>query len=553
MTINGSLFSGNSAATYGGAIGSSASISINAKNTTFADNVAATSVGGAIGSNAGSGTVYVIDDCKFLRRSGQTGALYAVTGLTFTITDTLFEANIASSPGALGGGAIRGGGTLAGFAATYGNCTFSFNRSASNGGAVSHSTGPTNIVVTNCIFNNNSAATNTGALGTSSGSSTFTINNSSFLRNRAGSGGGAITSVSNSIVNCSNSVFDSNSCLDGPGGVWNFGAATVTLNACSFTNNFADRSAGAIHLNNTKTDFTANDCTFDGNIGGEGGAFRSVFWDSTITFNRSTFSNNQARMGGAMAIGADTTATTGGNVNLNNCTLSGNKSTSDFFGGGAISIFGALWQGALNIRNSTIVNNSAVLGGGVFDIVAGDTVTMTPPPDTVNIYSSIIANNKASKAGNDLYFGVPHNVTVTKSLIGTNTGTNANLLGSFNPVLVGTDIASVNPGLYHLANNGGLTKTHALRVGSLALDAGEDNVGLSSDQIGAPRKVGAEVDIGAFEGTLSCQSRRRHLPMCLQWGPITSRLSFTRMRPVSTSARSTLRISTSHHRFLDHR
>ena len=45
-------------------------------------------------------------------------------------------------------------------------------------------------------------------------------------------------------------------------------------------------------------------------------------------------------------------------------------------------------------------------------------------------------------------------------------------------------------------------RTHALRATSPALDAGNDSVGLSTDQRGAgfPRRLGAAPDIGAFEG-----------------------------------------------------
>ena len=56
-----------------------------------------------------------------------------------------------------------------------------------------------------------------------------------------------------------------------------------------------------------------------------------------------------------------------------------------------------------------------------------------------------------------------------------------------------------NPGLAPLANNGGLTQTHALLCGSPAIDAGDPNNIVATDQRGIARPQGSGVDIGAFE------------------------------------------------------
>jgi hypothetical protein len=56
--------------------------------------------------------------------------------------------------------------------------------------------------------------------------------------------------------------------------------------------------------------------------------------------------------------------------------------------------------------------------------------------------------------------------------------------------------------LLPLADNGGPTRTHALRAGSPAEDAGNNASGDPSDQRGTgfPRVIGPSADIGAFEG-----------------------------------------------------
>ena len=66
--------------------------------------------------------------------------------------------------------------------------------------------------------------------------------------------------------------------------------------------------------------------------------------------------------------------------------------------------------------------------------------------------------------------------------------------------IVGTAASPIDPQLEALANNGGSTSTHALRVSSPALNTGEPSFSaLSTDQRGLPRVVNGRLDIGAFE------------------------------------------------------
>ncbi len=63
------------------------------------------------------------------------------------------------------------------------------------------------------------------------------------------------------------------------------------------------------------------------------------------------------------------------------------------------------------------------------------------------------------------------------------------------------DLINVNPLLGPLQDNGGPTKTMALRLGSAAIDAGDNTDAPDFDQRGPgfPRIVGGIIDIGAFE------------------------------------------------------
>jgi hypothetical protein len=97
-------------------------------------------------------------------------------------------------------------------------------------------------------------------------------------------------------------------------------------------------------------------------------------------------------------------------------------------------------------------------------------------------------------------------------LIGINTGTPLAPapVGSpdANGNLVGTFASPLDARLGPLADNGGQTQTHALLLGSPAINAGNnslavapDNTPLTTDQRGAgfPRIVGGTVDMGSFE------------------------------------------------------
>ena len=60
-----------------------------------------------------------------------------------------------------------------------------------------------------------------------------------------------------------------------------------------------------------------------------------------------------------------------------------------------------------------------------------------------------------------------------------------------------SDIIGLDPKLGPLANNGGMTKTHALLKHSPAINAGDDSIAPPTDQRGVKRPQGPHVDIGA--------------------------------------------------------
>jgi hypothetical protein len=86
------------------------------------------------------------------------------------------------------------------------------------------------------------------------------------------------------------------------------------------------------------------------------------------------------------------------------------------------------------------------------------------------------------------------------NLIGDGTGMTG-LSDGVNGNLVGSAAAPMDPLLGPLQDNGGPTQTHALLIGSPAIDAGNNAYATDWDQRGEgfPRIVNGIIDIGAFE------------------------------------------------------
>ncbi len=179
-----------------------------------------------------------------------------------------------------------------------------------------------------------------------------------------------------------------------------------------------------------------------------------------------------------------------GSSQINQSTISTN--TADIGGG--------IYAQTTSIDHSTIVFNRAnVIGGGIF--IAS----------SLDIDHTIVAGSSFSSAG-DIVGLLGTTVIARYSLIGTNLGSglveapvgspdaDGNLIG-------GPVHGTINPRLGALTANGGSTMTHALLPGSPAIDAGDPTAvaGVDGvpvyDQRGVPRTrvYGGRIDIGAVE------------------------------------------------------
>ena len=244
-------------------------------------------------------------------------------------------------------------------------------------------------------------------------------------------------------------------------------SGALNIRNSRFERNSASNSGGAIFQSGSLASAAIQDTTFDGNQAtGAGGAIDS---STTLTIDRSTFSNNVAKnSAGNLGHGGAIDSWSGCTLALTNCTLSGNQSVY----GGAISNYGSFV-----IQSSTIAGNQAYEGGGIYGGGA-----------SAKFENSIIAENTASYFGADLvdsFVSLGHNIVSSTS---GNSGFGA-----------AGDQLNVDPLLAPLANNGGPTQTRALLVGSPAIDAANPLSAPAVDQRGVARPFGAGPDIGAFE------------------------------------------------------
>jgi CSLREA domain-containing protein len=285
----------------------------------------------------------------------------------------------------------------------------------------------------------------------------------------------------------------------------------LTLTNCVVTENTSGAGGGIV----SQRALTIMNSAVTNNVaqlisGGGGGIF--VNGGSVTVVNSTIAGNSTACCGGGLfvlssAAGAIIGSTISGNsaargggglysrvadqFSVVNSTISGNHSDED--GGGIYNYL------TTALFNATVANNMAnadasgsASGGGVYNLDGG----------VLTFVNSIIAYNLLGLDINSPTFALGDDCSGTIISQGFSILPNVNtswctVLGSF---------SAASPLLGPLQGNGGPTTTHALQVGSAAIDTGDpdgciDHLGatLATDQRGLPRPIGAACDIGAYE------------------------------------------------------
>ena len=312
------------------------------------------------------------------------------------------------------------------------------------------------------------------------------INNSNIDSNSAIFGAGiwaqaqASYSIGSSIININGSTIDGNVAAQLGGGVYNRAIAptvsdTITafvkVNNSSINNNSSNTSNGGGIFNESNTSSAWSNChsfievdssTFDNNSSGShGGAIfsRSFAYNtstsassvSDIDIKNSTFSNNTAVYKGGAIFGDapshQLAINSYGTVDVDNSTFFNNSAGDE---GGGICTYATTLSSPV-ITNSTLYDNSATFGSGIFSYSFASTTS-------INIGNSILFNC------------VPYNQSSNSF-----TSQGFNILSSFVPGAIGSDYSNVTLTqlkLLPLAFNGGVTQTMLPDTGSLAINSG---------------------------------------------------------------------------------
>jgi CSLREA domain-containing protein len=461
----------------------------------------------------GAALLTVRRDLGGFYRIFQSSGTSSISGLT--ITNGRTPDGVTEDVAPNGGGILQTGGSLtlrdvvvtANSTGNGGNMRFGSPNLGGFGGFGGGIYGSGTLTMTDCVISNNT--TGNGGNGLSSGGSggrgagiffapgTLTMTNVVITGNHTGQGGSPGGNSGDA------------------GGMWTGGdffpaqTTDVILNKVTISDN------------TTATALPNSDSGTAGGIYVYNGTMRLI--DTTVKNNHTGDAPRQAGRGGGIFNSATLTVL--------NSLISGNSTGNNSFGsnnnGGGIASFASL-----TLVNTTVSGNStgqeiAGIGGGVFVFnqatLINCTVTGNNTPgdnangvggfnSTITLANTIIAGNGDSPNDKDLQNTLFSEATFISQ--GFNLIGNADGVSAFNGVgdQIGTTAAPLDPHLGPLADNGGLTLTHALLTNSTALDAGSNalakdpNVTLETDQRGAGRIADsldpdslAVVDIGAFE------------------------------------------------------
>ena len=165
-------------------------------------------------------------------------------------------------------------------------------------------------------------------------------------------------SVTDVVMNVDDCKFINNSASVEPGAINNCGILFV--DDSEFVNNTAAWWAGAIHTHyNAQT--TINNSNFNGNIAGWNGG--ALYTYSILRVYNTNFRGNKCYTDtGGGAIGASNWWMGNYNITIENCTFEENENCNASGCGGAIT---AMNSGALDVHNSTFINNTAPIGQAI--------------------------------------------------------------------------------------------------------------------------------------------------------------------------------------------
>jgi len=273
---------------------------------------------------------------------------------------------------------------------------------------------------------------------------------------------------------------------------------TVTMSDLSFKDSNTGKTQAGF-INNQGVLTLINTIVSGNTSSGTGGGIYNN--QNKLTLINSTVSNNSAQYGGGIY-------NYNGTLTIINSTISGNKAVAqDASGGGILDI------GQLTLSNSTISGNVAYdTGGGITVFGSQATITFCTIYDNTaqNGGGFSIQDDQAQQShvvmGNSIVAGnhAPLRADIAGRL--TSDGYNLMQIVQASQLTRGpapTDLLGTSPNVGPLQDNRGSTKTHALALGSPAIDKIPPRAchldTMPTDQRAVKRPQGSACDIGAYE------------------------------------------------------
>ena len=225
----------------------------------------------------------------------------------------------------------------------------------------------------------NVTLTHNAALFMQTGTCRVFVSSSTFTNNSAQYGG---SSIYNTTLSISDSVFLYNTATDAQGCFALFPGSNVSITATNFSYNTASRG-GVFYLSEPLVGLPAASlrvsfCSFHGNVAKQRGGVFASDGNHSITLSHCEFYGNSAASGG---IGS----TVGSHVRLSNCSITNNSAIKD---GGVL--FLTHHSTLLVDKNTVFDNNTCGTDGGAIRAYSNT---------TLNITNSYFIGNKASRGG----------------------------------------------------------------------------------------------------------------------------------------------------------
>jgi hypothetical protein len=441
------------------------------------------------------------------------GRLWTIDGAELTVRELTIRGTSSVSSGLR----VQNGATV-----TIEDVRMESLSSSGSGGAILAIEGSTVVIEDSRLWNNTARSVG-GAVAAFDNDTRVVLENVEVVGNRAAGGGGIATAFGAQAEIDGAEIRQNEATIGDGGGIWVVSGGSVSVTGSLIAENVAEEDGGGIAAGSGDGPgeggqvMVRDSVVQDNRAGGYGGGI-SVIDDSHLELSGSRIAQNEAGLrGGGISVTILATA------NIRDSSVVGNTAID----GGGIEIQGA----AARLQGVTIAGNTATRYGGGLHLQGGlvhavnVTLSGNQAPDgsaarlnntsTLTLSFVTVADHQGSAAlsvDGSSTLRLKHTLLANPAVDECQLDTGATL--AVQGVVLADDRSCSDPSitidpalrstLGPLQNNGGLTDTHALLPGSPALDITTDCTDWDSnpinvDQRGSGRPQNIQCDAGAYE------------------------------------------------------